>query len=98
MKKLNNLVNSFKSSVKVQRYLELEKIVNLKYKDDYEKILFLQREAVRKNDFTLYNNRLDEFKSNIIISEYLDLIEEINADIMLIKNIIEEGINADILT
>ena len=99
VKKLNKITELLINSNEVKRYFRLEKVINdnPKIRDEYQKILKIQRESVRKNIFSGYNSIIDEFKNGVLIGEYLELIEDINNDLLMIKSIIEDGINLDLI-
>ena len=106
MNKLIELTNILIEDDQIIRYKQLEKIIdqNDNLKKDYDNLLNLQKlmvqkEAKKSPDYPEskinYETQKNKIMSNYILEEYLDLIELINNDLQMIKNIIETEINID---
>ncbi len=106
MDSLGKLIKEIESNSLVERFKQLEKIIDSDQllNQDYKELLELQKIMVNKRekkskDFKLaennYNNAKDNVLKHMILSEYLDLLEEINYDLNMIQKIISEEINID---
>ena len=106
LSKLKELILLIKNDEQIRRFKELEKVIdhNKSIKADYDKLLDMQKNMVKQeyeNSATLpeakrkYDLQLQVVLKYPIIEEYLDLLEMVNNDISLIKNIIEEEIAID---
>ncbi len=106
MDSLDKLIKEIESNSLVERFKQLEKIIDSDQllNQDYKELLELQKIMVNKRekkskDFKLaennYNNAKDNVLKHMILSEYLDLLEEINYDLNMIQKIISEEINID---
>ncbi len=106
MSKLNELINSLQNDEQIIRFKELEKIIdhNESIKNDFEKMLSLQKTMVQKEfkkskDLdqakAKYQKQRNHLMKYPIIDEYLDLLDAINSDLNMIKTIIEQEIDID---
>lgn len=106
LNKLSELITLIKNDPQIERFKELEKIVdrNESINNDFNKLLELQKVMVQKeyrHDKTLsqaqenYRKQLQVVANYPIIEEYLELLEYINTDLDLIKSIIEQEIALD---
>ena len=106
MNKLLELTELLVTDEHIIRFKQLEKIIdhNEILKADYNNLLDLQKLMVQNetkkspnyNDSKInYDAQKEKIMSNFILEEYLDLIELINNDLQMIKNIIEREINID---
>ncbi len=107
MNSLKNLINELQKDESIIRFKILLRIVDhdKNMKNDYKKLLELQKKMVNdreKNRKDLENSTKNyelakcNLTSNIVISEYLDLLEDINSDLQMIKNVIEFELSRDI--
>ncbi len=104
--KLQELINEIKKDANIQRFQQLEKIIdqdeNLKIQ--HSKLLNIQKKLVQSEYYksanletikaeyeTVYNTLIE----HVLMSEYLDLLQSINDDLQLIERIITEEINMD---
>lgn len=106
MSKLKELINLIKDDDQIKRFKELEKVIdhNRSIQSDFNTLLSLQKSMVNKEykkDKTYpeakekYEKQLEIVMKYPIVEEYLDLLEVINSDMALIKNIIEQEIAKD---
>ena len=106
MRNLQELIQLISEDDKIQRFKELEKIIdhNKSIREDYDLLLQLQKVMVNKeykkdknyNEAkTEYESQLEKVRDYPILEEYLDLLEEINSDLSMIKTIIEQEIAKD---
>lgn len=106
MKTLDTLIQKIQEDPNVNRFKQLESIIDqdaelqAKYKDllDAQKVM-VQREVTKHKDYEDAKEHYEALKENllehVLMSEYLDLLELLNEDINLIQSIIEEEINKD---
>lgn len=106
MNNLHELIDLLKEDKQIQRFKELEKVIdhNESIKEDFERLLHFQKIMVKhefekssqlKNATSNYNSQLQLVLNYPIIEEYLDLLELINNDISFLKSIIEQEIAID---
>ncbi len=106
MNNLIKLINELQNDEIIMRYKQLEEIIDQdkEITRNYKNLLELQKKMVNdqeKNRSNLQKSTRDyeiakaSLTSNIVISEYIDLLEDINYDLQIIKNIIESEISAD---
>lgn len=107
MNKLTELLNTLQNDVGLQRYKELEYIIDHdeNLKKQYELLKDLQKELVRAETTKSanlsvikqeYDTQYEVVKNHVLLEEYIDLLESINNDIQMIQNIISDEINMDI--
>ena len=106
MSKLIELIQMLKNDEQVLRFQELEMIIdhNVSIKQDFDKLLHLQKIMVQK-EFKKessyleakqdYDRQFEVMMQYPIIEEYLDLLDIINSDLNMIKKMIEEEIALD---
>ena len=106
LNKLKELIKEIASDEIVSRYKELEKLIDSDkiLMREYKKLLDLQKIMVQ--DETKNSSNYPDSKSNYeiqynkvmehyLIAEYLDVVEVVNNDLQLIKNIILHELSAD---
>jgi cell fate (sporulation/competence/biofilm development) regulator YmcA (YheA/YmcA/DUF963 family) len=106
LSKLKELIQEIASDNTVARYKELEKLIDSdeKLMNEYKKLLDLQKIMVQ--DEAKNSSRLSDSKTNYelqynmvmehyLMAEYLDIVEVVNNDLQLIKNIILHELSAD---
>ena len=110
MSKLTNLtklIELINEDTTIKRFKELESIIDQddKLSQDFEDLQSLQKIMVNaetkktKNEVeatTSYNIQLNKVMDHYLMSEYLDLLEVVNNDLQLIKDIITKEINVDL--
>ena len=106
LSKLSLLIESIKQDQNVKRFKELEKRIDADEKllQEYKKMIDLQKimvqdEAKNSSKFEhskkQYITQLDMVMNHMLMSEYLDVLEVVNNDLQMIKNIILNEISAD---
>jgi cell fate (sporulation/competence/biofilm development) regulator YmcA (YheA/YmcA/DUF963 family) len=106
LSKLKELIQEIASDNTVARYKELEKLIDSdeKLMNEYKKLLDLQKIMVQdeaKNSPHLSDSKTNyELQYNMVMehylmAEYLDIVEVVNNDLQLIKNIILHELSAD---
>ncbi len=106
MNNLKKLINELQKDESIIRFKILLRFVDhdKNMQNDYKNLLNLQKKMVNdreknKNNFENSAKNYEVAKrnltSNVVISEYLDLLEDINSDLQLIKNIIEFELSRD---
>jgi cell fate (sporulation/competence/biofilm development) regulator YmcA (YheA/YmcA/DUF963 family) len=103
---LKKLINELQKDESIIRFKILLRFVDQdkNMQNDYKNLLELQKKMVNdreKNKKNLeistknYELAKTNLTSNIVISEYLELLEDINSDLQMIKNIIEFELSRD---
>jgi cell fate (sporulation/competence/biofilm development) regulator YmcA (YheA/YmcA/DUF963 family) len=106
LNKLDALINELKESSEIKRFRDLEHIImndtelleKFNIMLDKQKVMVNDKELGRKNyEFSKndYNETKTLLLSNIIVEEYLTLINDINDDLQLLKNIISNEVNKE---
>lgn len=104
MKTLNKLTQELEKSEQVLRFRLLEQVIfndsdllsRYKIMSDKQKKMVNDKEFGKKNyvnsklDYENYRNNL---MSNIVVGEYLTLLNDINDDLNMLKNIISDEVN-----
>ena len=106
MNSLVNLLKELENDELILRFKKIEKIIDQdkEITDNFNNLLELQKKMV--NDREKNRKNLDEstrqyekaksaLTGNLLISEYLELLEDINYDLQMIKEIIGNEISAD---
>ena len=106
LSKLSNLLKSLNEDENIKRFKELEAIIDQdeKLNNDYKKLQDLQKLMVQKEAKKLdakvetdnYNTQLELVLNHVLMSEYLDLLEVVNNDLQMIKEIITKEINMEL--
>lgn len=102
---LEKLKKSLNQDENIKRFKLIESIVDKDelLNSEYKKLQDLQKLMVQKDarkqdsiiETTNYNNKLEEVLGHVLMSEYLDLMEVVNNDLQMIKEIITQEINMD---
>lgn len=106
MNSLDKLIKELMNDSVIERYKELEKIIDndQKLNEDYKRLLDLQKTMVIEREKNIkgfklaeknYNNAKEKVMDHLILSEYLELLEEVNLDLDLVQKIISKEINTD---
>lgn len=106
MGKLIELIKAIKSDQNVQRYQELEKRIDSDdlLMSEYKKLIDLQKIMVQheakkssmlEQSRMVYQEQLDIVMNHLLMGEYLDLLEVVNNDLQMIRQIILDEISAD---
>jgi len=106
LSKLTDLTKALNKDENIVRFKEIEQIIdsNKELNDAYKKLQDLQKLMVQKDakklDSTVetanYNEQLEVVLGHVLMSEYLDLLEVVNNDLQMIKNIITDEINMEL--
>lgn len=109
MKTKNVIITKINENSKIIRYKELEKIINndqaLGAKMQELKAVqkqIVHAEKLQKNEQLSilkiqYDNMLENITNHPLMAEYIDLQEEVNHFLQEFKNIIESGIDSDLM-
>jgi len=105
----DKIINEIKTNEKINRYKELEKILNdnSNLKQEIEDLKSIQKQLINARHFgkkTLeeqinneYNLKISKFESYPLLAEYIELQEEINNLLQSMKEIVENDINSDLI-
>lgn len=106
LSKLQELIGALKEDHNVIRFQELEALINqnVDLQKDYQTLLEYQKILVQKkekkqefhNEELRYNNQYEKVMNYYFMEEYLELVEVINNDLQLIKQIITDEINMNL--
>lgn len=106
LSKLSELITEIKNDEQIQRFKELEKVIdhNESLREDFNTLLNYQKVMVGKEykkDSSVdearekYEKQLEVVLAYPVIEEYLELLDLINSDLRMIRSIIEQEIAKD---
>lgn len=106
MNSVKDLIKAINENTDVVRFKELEKIIDNdnELSKEYKKLIDLQKDMVQKEAKNhskkdevkqRYNEQLDVVMGHYLMQEYLDVLQVVNDDLQMIKEIITQELNVE---